>query len=285
MEETVPPPGPPAKGGKPTGSRGKRALFATILILGFVVLPVCFTGGIFSVLWFSGAWTFGFGPEKQPEVQTLRLIVSKDANRPNAYRSINQALSKAEFDTVIELWDDVHEESVVFDGGRGGRTNITLQAAPGKEIVWKPGRNKDPQTPLLRLIKTPDFKLKGKGITFDGSLDKDRSVNDLIMITSDCSGLVIEDLQMRHFARDAVLIMNATGSANRPIRLERLWTITQEFEKPRAVIYFDANAKVIPPQNDHIEIRDCTFKGIDAESAIQFKDAPVRGEFIRLQDK
>jgi hypothetical protein len=105
------------------------------------------------------------------------------------------------------------------------------------------------------------------------------------MITSDCSGMLIEDLQFRNFGRDAVLVMNATGSANRPIRLERLWTITQEFEKPRAAIYFDANPKVNPTVNDHIEVRDCSFKGIDAEMGIRFnKDTSSRGDFIRVPE-
>jgi eukaryotic-like serine/threonine-protein kinase len=261
---------------KQTKSR-KSVLFTIILVLGFVILPVCLTGVIFSALW----WFLPPSETKRAEYQPLRLEVSKDPARTKAHRSISSALRNAETDTVIELWDENIEENVVFDGGAGMRTNITLQAAPGKQIVWKTARN-EPNTPLLRLIKTPDFKLKGQGITLDGGLDKDRSVNDLIMITSDCSGMVIDDLQFRNFTREAVLIMNATGSPNRPIRLERLWTFTQEFEKPRAAIYFDANPKVMPAQNDHIEVSNCTFKGIDAEAAIQFNKDAARGDFIRV---
>src|SRR5207302_7827338 len=130
----------------------------------------------------------------------------------------------AEIDSVIELWDDMYDENVVLDGSKGGRTGFTLQAAPGKkEIVWKAGRN-DSETPILRIIKAPDFKLKGAGIILDGTLDKGRKVNDLMMLTSDCTGLVIEEVQFRDFGRDAILVMNAAGSTERPIVLRGLWT-------------------------------------------------------------
>ena len=266
------------KNKKPLKSPRKMSLVTIVLILGFVVVPICLTAGIFLPLW----WYYPTGVDKPPDNKARKLEVTKDPGRKNAFRSIQAALRNAEIDSVIELLDDVYEENVVFDGSKGGRTSITLQAAPGKkEIVWRSG-GKDPDTPLLRIIRAPDFKLKGAGITLDGALDKDRSLNDLITITSDCSGLRIEDLQMRYFTRNAILVMNAAGSQDRPIRIERLWTFTQKFEKPRAAIYFDANPKVTPSLNEHIEIGDCKFHGLEPEQAIQFnKKLTVFGENVR----
>lgn len=253
---------------------GISKLFVIILLMGFVVIPVFVAIGIGVVL-----WLFVKPDDTKPQGNTpLRLEVSKE--RKNAYRSIQAAIRNAEIDTVIELWDEVYEENVLFDGAKERRTNFTIQAAPGKEIVWRSARN-DPDTPILRLIKTQDFKFKGKGIFLDGALGKDRTVNDLLMITSDCSGLVIEDLQFRNFARNAILVMNAAGSSNRPIRLQGLWTFTQPFEKPQGAIYFDANPKVIPAKNNHIEIRNCEFRGIEPDVAVQFNQkAEVLGNNV-----
>jgi len=251
-----------------------------ILVLGFIVLPICLTAVIGVPVW----WYYS-PREKTPEPTPLKLEVSKDPTRKKAFSSIQSALKNAEIGSVIELWDETHEENVVFDGSKGGRTSITLQAAPGKKVVWKSARP-DPEMPILRLIKTPDFKLKGSEIIFDGALDKDRSIKDLVTITSDCAGLLVEDLQMRSFTNSAILVMNAAGTATRPIRLERLWTFTQPFEKPRAAIYFDANPKVTPPLNEHIDIRDCKFHGLEPDVAIQFnKKQPVFGENVRWPGK
>jgi hypothetical protein len=214
-----------------------------------------------------------------------KFEVSKDPNRKNAYRSIQLALKSAEIDSIVELWDDAYDENVVLDGSKGGRTAFTLQAAAGKNIVWK-GRN-DPETPILRIIKAPDFKFKGAGIILDGTLDKGRKVNDLMMITSDCSGLVIEDVQFRDFRRDAILVMNAAGAEEKPIVLRRLWTFKNPAEKPRAAIYFDANPKVIPAKNSHITIdKSCKFNGYEPADAIRFNPKlDVFGDGVRWPDR
>jgi serine/threonine protein kinase len=133
LGETIPPPQPAQKSKEPPRGKRRRVVFAVILILGFVVLPLCLTGVIFSTLWLSGVRWFGTPQEKRPEVQPLRIEVGKT----KTHRTISSALRSAEFNSVIELWDELYEENVVFDGGSVSRTHITLQAAPGKEIVWR----------------------------------------------------------------------------------------------------------------------------------------------------
>ncbi len=255
----------PAARNKPAKAAGKSKLYTIILVLGFVIVPVCLITGVGGMVWLF-LWP---KPPPPPDNSPRKFEVSKDPNRKNAHRTIGAALRNAEIDSIIELWDDVYEENVVFDGSKGGRTRFTLQAAPGKEVTWRPGRN-DPETAIFRIVKTPGFKFKGKGIVLNGTLPKGGNVNDLLMISGDCNGLVVDDLQMSNFARNAVLIMNATGSAEKPIRIENIWTITQLPEKPRAAIYFDANPTVIPPKNNHIEIKHGDFRGMELDAAIQF---------------
>ena len=170
--------------------------------------------------------------------------------------------------------------SVIIDNANGKPTDLTIQAAPGREIVWHAAGN-DPTQPILRIAKAADFKFKGKGILLDGMIDKKRRVDNLVMITGACPGLVLEDLQFKSFARSAVFIMNAAGATDQPIKLLRLKTFTEASEKPLAAIYFDANPKVIPNLNDNIEIQEGDFRGLDAAKAIQAKDKAIFGDNVR----
>ncbi len=273
------------KASKTAKTSSSNRVYTVLLVLGFCVIPICLVSG---AVGFFVVKDLIFPPKLNVEENKgpRKFEVSKDPNRQNAFRSIQAALKNAEIDSIIELWDETYDEKVVLDGSKGGRTNFTLQAAPGKDIVWKAGRN-DPETPILRIIKAPDFKFKGAGIILDGTLDKARKINDLMMITSDCAGLVIEDVQFRDFGRDAILVMNATGAEEKPILLRRLWTFKNPAEKPRAAIYFDANPKVIPAKNSHITIdKSCKFNSHEPVDAIKFNPKlAVFGDNVRWPDK
>ena len=241
-----------------------------LVLVGLIAVCALILTGTLGVL----VWIFYPRPAPPPVVTgPTKLEVSKDPARPAAYRSVQQALRNAKLNSTIELWDAIYEENIVVDPTKG-YTSVTLQAAPGKEVVWRAAKNQS-DTPIIHLAKASDFKLKGKGIVLDGTLDNVRRVNDLVLINSDCTGLIVEDLQCKSFGQTAVKIMNSTGSTEFPIKLVRLTTITEKNEKPRAAIYFDANPKVVPAHNSNISIVDCAFQGLDPAKAIQFKDAAV----------
>jgi hypothetical protein len=254
-----------------------KPIVAVVLVMAIVVIPIFLTAVIVSVIWFLSP-----SLDQPAKGGPPKLEVSRDPSRRNTFTSIQAAARNAEFGAVIELWDDTYEENVVIEGGPNQRTNFTLQAAPGKEIIWRPARN-DSKQPILTLRKAVEFTLKGKGITFDGTLpDKKRRVNDLIEISFESPGLVVEDAHFKDFARSAVFIINGAGSAGQPIKLHRL--TTESADKTRAAIYFDANPTVFPPVNDHIEIQECIFLGHDPGKAIQFKeirDKSVFGNNVR----
>jgi eukaryotic-like serine/threonine-protein kinase len=273
------------KSSKTAKASSSNKVYTALLVLGFCVIPACLVGGAVGFFVVKD-WISPPKSNVQEKKGPRKFEVSKDPNRKKAFHSIQAALKEAEIDSIIELWDDTYDENVVIDGSKGGRTAFTLQAAAGKDIVWKAGRN-DPETPILRIIKAPDFKFKGAGIILDGTLDKNRKVNDLMMITSDCMGLVIEDVQFRDFGRDAILVMNAAGAAEKPIILRGLWTFKNPAEKPRAAIYFDANPKVIPAKNSHITIdQSCKFNSHAPADAIRFNaKLDVFGDGVRWPDK
>lgn len=260
----------------PIASQSNPLVFG-VLILAFVVVPIVLVGAIGGVVW----WFYS--PPQVEKAGPPKLEVSRDPTRKKAYPSIQQAIKEAQLGSVIELWDDSYEENIVVEQRADQRTSITLQAAPGKEIVWRSKRN-DPKDPIVRITKGQDFKLKGKGITFDGEIDKKRNVNDLIMITGDSPGLVVDEAQFKNFARSAVFAINAAGTSGQPIKLHRL--VINIADKKGAGIYFDANKSMLAtPVNANIEIDDCDFRGHDPAKTIQFrpesKDEPVFGENVR----
>jgi serine/threonine protein kinase len=257
---------------KPAIAFNASRIVVVVLALAFVLIPIFLTTVIISVIWF-------LHPSSDPPGKSgpAKLEVSRDPNRRNTYTSIQAAARNADFGAVIELWDDTYEENVVIERGPNQRTNLTLQAAAGKEIIWRPARN-DAKQPILTLRKAVEFTLKGKGITFDGTLaDKKRKVNDLIEISFESPGLVVEDAHFKNFARSAVFVINGAGSTGQPIKLHRL--TSESADNTRAAIYFDANPNVLPPINDHIEIEDCVFLGHDPAKAIQFKDNKDKSVF------
>ncbi len=255
-----------------TYSENRTKIVFVTLIAAFVVIPFILVVTI-------GVGIYVFFPTQEKKVLGPSMLdVSKDPANKKAMRTIQQAIKAAEIDSVITLLDDAYEENVVIEPGRG-RTAITIKAAVGKEIIWKPSKF-DPETPILRIYKGVDLKLVGAGITLDGTIDAKRRVNDLLTVSGDCSGLIITDLQFRNYERSAVFVTNGTGSANRPVLLKRLTVFAADSPKARGAFYFDANPAVTPTINDFVQIDEATFHGIDAKKAVQFKDKKVMGSSI-----
>ncbi len=244
----------------------RQPVLIGMVLFALVVIPICLA----SVL--GGVWVFW--PKKQTPDPSgpPKLEVGKE--RAGGSATIHIALKKAEIGSVIELWDDIHDENVTIDE-KLTQTAITIQAAPGKSILWRSARG-DPDQPIIRLSRAVDFKLKGKGITLDGG----RKVKDLIMITSDCAGLSVEDLELKGFARSGILIVNAAGRSSTPIKLTRLTLHLDAAETLRGGIYFDANPQVLPKVNDHIVIDAAEFRGAEAAKDIQFNTALKQSELF-----
>ncbi len=226
-------------------------------------------------------WKFVFtGSGPTPSLRAA-LIVSKD--NPKAFKTIKQALRSAQQGDVIELHDDVHEETLAVDPSQGP-TDVVLQAASGKEVRWIPSQKGDEKTPLLTLAKARGFTLKGNGLTLDGTLDKKRRVNDIIFVTSFSNGLTIEDAVLEGYSVSAVRIMNAKGDKDRPIRLLHLTFAMKPDSKTAYGVHFDANPDVQPQFNDNIEIGGCHFHGLAEANHVNYKDNTVKGTSIVVRN-
>jgi hypothetical protein len=221
-----------------------------------------------------GFWKSFFRPDGAGH-EVHRLQVTKDRSGANTFPFISQALIQAKSGDIIELLDDVHYENLIIDSHR--RTAVTIQAAPGKEVVWK-SYKKDEKSPLLFLSNAKDFVLKGPGLILDGSLEKGGRLNDLVKIFMNCPGLTLEDLEFRSFRNSAVTIENCQGEEDHPVRLVRLRAVL--FDKKQTALFFNAGVGTQPEYNDYIDISADTFPG-----AIRRKDSTVTGKYITMDGK
>lgn len=208
------------------------------------------------------------------------LVVTRQPGKNNSYRTIGQALRNAQKGDVIELQDEVHEENLIVDPASNMETEVTLQAAPGKAILWSP-TGKDQAAYLIYLYKARNFRLNGKGITLDGRMKAGGQLRDLVFITSQCSGLTLEGIRLQDFTRSAVTIMNSMGTREAPIRLLDLHVVAAAKTTPLAGIYLDANPKMQPAYNDFLEIDPSSeFLGLDPERQVKRKDDSAVGNNI-----
>src|SRR5262249_8945174 len=139
---------------------------------------------------------------------------------------------------------------------------VTIQAAPGKSVVWRSAR-KDPNEPILKLSNAAFFKLKGDGITFDGDLGEKGKVKDLILVLFGSEGVSVEGAQFKNYGRSAVAVTNGVGTVNDPIRLQALTALSPPADKDGSMFYLDAKSDIPRfKQVDYIEITDVHAPGL-----------------------
>jgi serine/threonine protein kinase len=204
------------------------------------------------------------------------LEVTSDAGRANTYRTVSQALRAARAGDVIYLTDAEHRENLIVEPKLNVAMDVTVQPAPGKEVVWKSARIKDEKAPLVTLQHAANFKIKD--VTFDGTLEGSKRVNDLIVLNFHAPGLTIDGVTLRGFARSGINVMNLWGSKERPVRLANLSAISVAPESPQGALLFDANPDSTPQFNDFIEVSEVHAQGL--KTVIKKKDNTVVGKNI-----
>jgi hypothetical protein len=192
-------------------------------------------------------------PVVGPQARAKLIVTAQD--KPGVFRSISIALRVAKKGDVIEIADENIAENIVWEGSPSRSTEVTIQAAPGKTVIWR-SAHKDPDTPLIKLANASFFKLNGEGIILDGDLGDKGKVKDLILVQSSSDGLTIEGAQLKNFGRSAVAVMNAAGNVDNPIRLHNLSALTPPADKDGSVFFINANPDMRIKQVDYIEITD-----------------------------
>jgi serine/threonine protein kinase len=276
QHDTAPASSRSSRRGQPGSLRAQKQERKQLWVVLSIVSLLALAGLVF------GLWKVVFS-RSGPDTNLGRAVLEVSRTRPNAFRSVQQALRNARPGDVIELWDKEHTENLVVDASvASGTTQVTVQAATGKKVVWT-SASKDDKTPIIKFYRARGFHLKGKGITLDGTMPGDKQVQDLVKFNLACPGVLVEDLSLTDFARTAVTFENSGGTKEKRIRLVSLQVSGFGSSKPLAGVYFDADPGVLPPVNDHIEIGGASdFSGLPADRAIKKKDDGVLGSDVRL---
>jgi eukaryotic-like serine/threonine-protein kinase len=186
----------------------------------------------------------GTAPKTQPVIK-----VNKASGQPGDYRTIREALDRAQSGDRIVVAGGQYEEQLVLRR----KTGITIEAGEG-EVVLVPPRTLGSNEPLLKLYDAGDVHFKG--IKLKGAY----RLQHLVALFGHSPGLTLENLQFEEFTQSAVLITNCAGKSGQPVRLEGLETTGAGVARPG--VEFRRNAEIIDPNlNNHIWLANCRFQG------------------------
>ncbi len=213
-------------------------------------------------------WAFRGGDtaDSSNKEEGARLYVSR-SGRNNASTTIGQALRRARPHDHIVVLDDIEELPDL-----NSINDVSIEAGAGKTVVWRyPARGGEAKQ-FLYFNKAAGVRLSR--LTFDGG----NHVDEIILLSGRCPGLILEKVELRGFKRYGILIENCAGKIGNPVTL---LGVTATTEQPKdAAIAFDLNPAVTPKINQHIVIRDCKFDG-PFKSGISLPD-PKMNQYVEF---
>jgi serine/threonine protein kinase len=269
----------PATGERKAMSRDKGIVLLVVLLMGFAGCIGALVGGAFYV------YSLLTAPPVVHHKTAPTLVVSQQegGKRPDAYRTLREALRKASKGSVIEIADPVIEENVVVPSLDNPTTEVTIQPAPGKTVVWRPSKNKKPSDPLLRLTNAASFKLRGPGLILDGEFAKSKAkVKDLIFIVGSAPGLTLEDVQVKNFDRSCVFVMSAAGEPDSPIAIRNVTALTGPADKDGGVIMIDARSEMKITKVECIVIEGLQAPGVPAGQVVRCGERALGDRRIQI---
>src|SRR5262249_3645096 len=156
---------------------------------------------------------------------------------PGSFRTVAEALQKAQAGDRIVLLDTEHRELLRIHGDRN--RGVRIEAAEGVAGTWlpTPGRPDD-GTPLIYRAGARDVVLKG--IRFNG----ENRLQRLIYMTGLSPGLTLENISLTGFKKNGLALMNCAGEPDRPVQLLRVNGTSKE--KAEAAVVFYAAADTTP---------------------------------------
>jgi hypothetical protein len=173
------------------------------------------------------------------------------------FPSVREALLQANPGDRIVVLDEVLREVIRLEESLRV-VGVTLESGlpEGRRVAWLPPKDLEPNQPLLHLAHAADFRLKG--FTLDG----EHRLGELMMITGQCPGLRLENLELVHFRRRAITLVNCTGASDARVTLGSVRILT-DWETPKTAVAFEARpVEGLAPVNQHLLIQDCRFEGL-----------------------
>jgi serine/threonine protein kinase len=168
-------------------------------------------------------------------------------SKPPVVRKLRDVLNRAKPKDHIVLSEGVFEGQVDFID----KSDITIEAETGKEVVLRYPEKMEAGKYLLFASQVARIRLRG--LTLDGC----NKVDQVVVLAGKTPGLTLEDVRIRGFKENGVLLVGCSGTAELPVSLLRVET--QTATPATAGIAFRAGRKSEP--NEYITIRNCRFNG------------------------
>jgi len=198
------------------------------------------------------------GPKPPPPPgEPRRLVVAKGGQFAAVQKAVDAAMSG---DTIV-IEDAEVEESVAVTRVK----NLTITAADGKRVTWRPPANKNADT-LLSLVAMEGARVAG--ITFDAAQRADHAVR----LGGACPGLVLDNVEMLN-ARSAPLALNdCSGDKGRPVAIKNCRIATPV---GKAGVLFTAGPSAKPnspaPGSQSVLIDNCLIEGPPGGAGVLFE--------------
>ncbi len=152
------------------------------------------------------AWVLGGKPQPQERDAAGPTIIRVNRLGTNeALPSLSAALKKvggrSRHPARIIVEDDLTESDVQVHE----LPDVTIEAAAGKTINWKPASSAAKTSKLLTVLKAEGFHLRG--FTLDG----ENRIDCLINLYHHCPATVLEDLTLKGFDKYGIWVSNCEG--------------------------------------------------------------------------
>jgi hypothetical protein len=221
-----------------------------------------------------------------------RLLVCRDTTKTADYRSLREALNKAQQGDRIVVTDEWLEEHLNLQKPPKDLT-IEADSSLGKPVIWRPPPSLGGGQKVNQLIALSSCDgLTLRGFHFFGQ-NGTNQLHDIVTLFGRCPGLRLEDAALEGFAGSAVKFFNSAGESSRPITLRNLRMFAPA--KPDAVVValeLTKRFNTSVASMEHVRIEDCRFEG-PARAALQVSVEPgteiagfdlVRNRFFKSGD-
>jgi serine/threonine protein kinase len=221
-----------AKSRDPLAHLDQRKMRRWLLIGGAVLVPV--TGLLIFLLMGSG------GRRGKDTREPIRVTSGPSA--------MFYALRRAKEGDRIIVSGDINECNCAIN-----TRNLTIEAEPGKRVVWKCPPDAPSGSKLLIVNSAAGLHLKG--ITLDGG-DK---TDYLVTLYGTCPGLKLEQVEFKNIKKYGLLITTCEGSSDSPVELNDV--LFRTTRPDQTAVRFELQRHVKVKLNRFFNFKNCTFEG------------------------
>jgi hypothetical protein len=244
---------------RPESFQNRRMWLIGVILVGAVVLGAA--AAFLIAMLFAGPAT-----TRSTEAARPPLFVGGKGG----FKTLHDALKQAKPGDHVVVRERMLEETLDLNDGKLGK-HVTIETDKDMSgpFVWTLPKNAKSGR-ILNLMDVEGLSIQG--FTLDGQ----NRIDDLVLLSGRCSGLVLDSLRLEGFKGTGIQIVNCAGEPNWPVTVSRVAFVGGSKEKAKAPMVVDVNPS-IRLQNDNILIRDCRVLGNFAEYHVNLDASKQKG--------